>query len=288
MIHRLEVENFRSFNQRVLLDFTVKPEKAGRAGYVETRSGEVVSRVNMLIGPNASGKSNILKALVVLHWALVESAGQDAREVEHLFRFFGNPDLTRIAIECSDGGEELYRYEVALGPEPRFIGEKLSVRLGRRAKWKIIFDRRLDKKGEFRFPETEGDWGTIAQRPNASLVGSRLLAGIKPGIASPEWELAHKIKSFMANSFGNIAPEFEGNPDFSWQTVGKRLAQDKTLLRQAGLFMRNADIGITGLTLQKITVNNPRTGTAEILNLPSFVHSIGTKNGSRGGGGGRE
>jgi predicted ATPase len=274
------MENFRSFNQRVELDFTAKPEKAGRPGYVQTKTGEVVSRVGMLIGPNASGKSNVLKALATLYWAIEQSAEQNLQKIEWVFQFFGNLEPVRMTMECSDNTEELYRYEIALTPNAQFVEERLSIRSTKRARWETLFDRRLVKNGkddsDFNFRETTGDWAEITQRPNASLIGSRLLAGSKPGSSSPELEIARKIHAIAANSFGNVAPEFDPAVGLSWRTIGQNLARDEALLRQATFLMQNADIGIIDLKLKHRTMNNPRDGSPETFAIPEFTHTLGT------------
>jgi predicted ATPase len=290
MIHRLTIENFRSFNKEVEMDFTAKPEKTGRAGYVQTQTGEVVSRVNMFIGPNASGKSNLLKALAVIYWALVESAEQNVQKFQYLFQFIGNNGPIRISVETSDGTAELFRYEVALLPDATFVEEQLSLRATTRAQWKTVFHRHLGKNGTFTFAETAGDWATITQRTNASLVGSRILSGTKPGTASAEHTLATRIQSLVKNSFGNVAPEFDEPQGLWWHGIGQKLAQDETLRRQAAAFMKNADVGISSLGLQKFKVNDPKTGVREIIHpvlkheisgretpLPFHLESIGTR-----------
>jgi predicted ATPase len=283
MIHRLTIENFRSFNQKIELDFTAKPEKAGHSGYAETKTGEVVSRVNMLIGPNASGKSNVLKALAVLHWALVQSAEQNAKTFPYLFQFSGNPPLMHISMECSDGAGELFRYTVTLSPGAIFSEERLAVRSTMRAQWKILFDRRAamsrkETENTFVFKETAGDWATIPQRPNASLIGSRVLAGTRPGVPSDEHELARRIQALAANSLNNVASEFDEPQGLWWHGIGRKLSQDESLLRQAGVFMKNADIGITALNLHKFKVRDQQTGTGtqEIIH-PIFKHAISSK-----------
>lgn len=277
MIHRLTIENFRSFNEKVELDFTVDPKKAGRPGYIETKTGETVSRLNMLIGPNASGKSNVLKALAVLHWAIVQSAEQNAQKIEYLFQFYGNNGPVRIGIECSDVTGDIYRYEIALLPKPlRFVEERLSKRATKRSQWETIFDREIGEDGTtITFRKTTPDWAGITQRPNASLIGSRVLAGSKPGVASPEWELARKIQAFVVNSFGNVSSEYHDEPaGLWWEDIGQKLSKDKKLLQQASTFMQNADVGIAGLELQKFEMSDPKEGQVEII-LPKFKHSIG-------------
>ena len=71
MIYKLEIENFYSIRERQAIDLTVgqkAPEEAGRLVKIHDGSKDRAPRVIAIYGPNASGKSNILKAITFLGW----------------------------------------------------------------------------------------------------------------------------------------------------------------------------------------------------------------------------
>ena len=71
MIYRLEIENFYSFRDRQVIDLAVgrnAPERPGRLVAIHDGSARRAPGVVIIIGPNASGKSNVLRALAFIRW----------------------------------------------------------------------------------------------------------------------------------------------------------------------------------------------------------------------------
>ena len=71
MIYRLEIENFYSFRDRQVIDLAVGrsvPEKPGRLVAIHDGSARRAPGVVIIIGANASGKSNVLRALAFIRW----------------------------------------------------------------------------------------------------------------------------------------------------------------------------------------------------------------------------
>ena len=76
MIHRLEIENFYSIREPQMMDLRIgakTPDEAGRFAALEDGSGERAPKTVALYGANASGKSNVLKAVSLLQLFLRES-----------------------------------------------------------------------------------------------------------------------------------------------------------------------------------------------------------------------
>ena len=66
MIHRLEIENFYSIRETQVIDLRIGakvPDEEGRFGRDHDGSGERVPKTVAFFGANASGKSNVLRAL---------------------------------------------------------------------------------------------------------------------------------------------------------------------------------------------------------------------------------
>ena len=73
MIHSFSCKNFYSFEELTTLDFEVNDNAPENSGYFKAKSGIRLSKVETVIGPNASGKTNLLKVLPLLKWLIVES-----------------------------------------------------------------------------------------------------------------------------------------------------------------------------------------------------------------------
>ena len=71
MIYQLEIENFYSVRERQLIDLTVGrkvPDEPGRLVRVHDGTELRAPRVVALFGANASGKSNVLRAIAFMSW----------------------------------------------------------------------------------------------------------------------------------------------------------------------------------------------------------------------------
>lgn len=76
MLHRLEIENFYSIRDRQVIDLVTAgnaPDEPDRLAPLWLGSADRAPKVVTLFGANASGKSNVLKALSFLAWFLRES-----------------------------------------------------------------------------------------------------------------------------------------------------------------------------------------------------------------------
>ncbi len=132
MIHRLEVSNFYSLREPLVIDLRVPanvPDTLGRFAQIWRDAGERAPKVIALFGPNASGKSNVLRSLSFLSWFVARSFAHSPEgfmpfqrfnddEAQQLptrlaIRFAGlvDPDKANdpAAAQCG------YAYEVVLG-----------------------------------------------------------------------------------------------------------------------------------------------------------------------------
>lgn len=73
MIHSFSCENFYSFGELTTVNFVVNENAPQNNGYIQAPSGTRLSKVEAVIGPNASGKTNLLKVLPFLKWLIVDS-----------------------------------------------------------------------------------------------------------------------------------------------------------------------------------------------------------------------
>src|ERR1035437_7765031 len=100
MIHRLEIENFYSIRETQVIDLRIGakvPDEEGRFGRLRDGSDVRVPKTVAFFGANASGKSNVLKALSFLHWFLVRSFELPPEDPILLHRFAaGNSERARI------------------------------------------------------------------------------------------------------------------------------------------------------------------------------------------------
>lgn len=92
MILQFKVKNFLSIREEQMLDFTASPDKTYEEYAVVKIKNVRISKVGIIYGPNASGKSNILKALAWLVYFLMLNRSRKAGTGTGLVPFLMDAD----------------------------------------------------------------------------------------------------------------------------------------------------------------------------------------------------
>lgn len=131
MLVDLSVTNFRSFKTEQLLSMNVEyARQHHQSNYSLVEEDRLaVLRTAAIFGPNASGKTNILMALMALRWIVLNSDGRSEDRPIPPYEPYRLSDETsdspvRIEIEFIVGSGVRYRYEVAYARD-RIVSEYL-------------------------------------------------------------------------------------------------------------------------------------------------------------------
>ncbi|WP_245442512.1 AAA family ATPase [Methylobacterium terrae] len=128
VIHRLEIENFASIRDRQVIDLRVTgthPDEVSRAAPLWRGSREHAPKVVALFGANASGKSNVLRALSFLIWFIKDSFGAGPTNRLPFERFNDEVGLkapTRLAVHLG-GPVDLAAADDPQGRQCRYVYE---------------------------------------------------------------------------------------------------------------------------------------------------------------------
>ena len=71
MLHSFAFSNFQSFRERTEVSWQVDQRNASAAWSLDADTGGRLSTVMAVIGPNASGKTGLLKPVVFVHLSLI-------------------------------------------------------------------------------------------------------------------------------------------------------------------------------------------------------------------------
>jgi AAA15 family ATPase/GTPase len=217
MIYRLEIENFYCVRQPQVLDLRVGqnvPDTPGRFDPLFPGSSERAPRVIALFGPNASGKSTILKSLAFIGW-FTHSSFQLAPDGHLPFERFNDGEAqklpTRLAIEFSGPLDVLtdvvderteygtWRYELMLtNKDGRSIvgSESLKQKPKGKGKWARVFERQGDSVQAGKLFGLSGYGKVIDKvRDNASLVST---------LAQFDHPFSLKLRAAAQSIVGNI------------------------------------------------------------------------------------
>ena len=151
MIHSFSCKNFYSFNDLAVIDFSVNDKAPFNNGYFTAPSGSRLSKIETVVGPNASGKTNLLKILPFLKWLISDSfiANPSSPLPVKPFLFGESKDRpTELSVGFEIDGS-VYSYSFVLN-ESKILEEELKVK--NKTKQKItskkVFSRKWDEKTE--------------------------------------------------------------------------------------------------------------------------------------------
>ncbi|MDE1150129.1 MAG: AAA family ATPase [Azospirillaceae bacterium] len=128
MLHRLEIENFYSILESQVIDLRVAnhaPDAPERFVPIWRNSTEKAPKIVAFFGPNASGKSNVLRALTFISFFVQHSFSVPAGNPLPFQRFNNTQGLarpTRLTAYMA-GLEDLTRAEDATAPQCRYVYE---------------------------------------------------------------------------------------------------------------------------------------------------------------------
>ncbi len=178
MLHRYAFSNFQSFRERAEVSWLLD-RKVPEAVWSRTAgSGERVSTVMAVIGPNASGKTALLKPILFLDWFMRQSFGADpAAPLPFQVHAAAPAEPSEFEMEADMDGR-LWRYTLRCTPH-RVLHEALYVRQER---MRYVFVREWNeatqgydiKQQDFGFAPSEAR----KVRPNASLIATAAQYGV--------------------------------------------------------------------------------------------------------------
>ena len=118
MIHKYRFKNFFSFAEETEVSFVLNRQVPHSDLVFESPGGTRLSKVLAVIGPNASGKTTVLKPLPFLGWFIAHSFTTTKPEKENpvMSHFFSDMEDSKFEIEFEVNGQH-YRYSLVINPE---------------------------------------------------------------------------------------------------------------------------------------------------------------------------
>jgi len=272
MLYKIEIENFYSVGERQVVDLRARKsvdDPLGRLSPIHRGAEERAPNVVTVFGPNAAGKSNILRAIAFGAWFGGKSSdlppdhdlpydkfGSEDRILKPTrlsFSFAGPADLANLSRE---GPQCPYTYEIVLsGRDDENLDavrkERMSYRPKGRGKSTTIFER--DDLGSVKAMKGFLPSGTdkalkATLRPRASVIAT--LAQLQLNHVAAQ-AFVQSLSSVVSNIFLERVEEDEGQLTRYFQI---NTAAREELRRIA----RRIDLGIEEIGIGKATSDPPR------------------------------
>lgn len=294
MLHRVEIANFYSIRDPQVIDLRAAsnaPDEPGRLAPIWRGASDRAPKVVALFGANASGKSNVLKALSFLTWFVKDSfqLTPDGLGSWILYQRFNDEEMqslpTRLAVyfagpvdlkraDDPDVAQCRYGYQVVLGSS---VGEPHRVLHERLIYWPAhggrpirLFDR--NEKGEVRAGRAFALAGFNKPlekilRFNVSVICT--LAQLGHPAATVLWRAAAGV------AYNILLQKAEVNDE----AIAKSYAAQPALLERLNRDLERMDLGVRAMQLQ-----NGSNGPAAWFEhdglsgpVPALLESNGTR-----------
>jgi uncharacterized protein len=281
MLHRYAFSNFQSFRERTEVSWLLDRKVPAGVWSHAAASGERVSKVLAVIGPNASGKTALLKPILFLDWFMRHSFSAPPVAVlpfqSHMVAL-GEP--SEFEVEADVDGQ-LMRYTLRCTPE-RVLHEALYARHER---MRYVFVRDWNEATQS-YDIKQQDFGFVASearkvRPNASLIATAAQYGVP---------LAQRLVSSQVLSnihqFGRMV-----NDSDQLVRAAAYFAEQELQRQQLVRLLSAWDLGLSDVQLRELETLLPdgskskvwvpfgihQTATAASFELPFMMESTGTQ-----------
>ncbi|MFA5387431.1 MAG: ATP-binding protein [Candidatus Paceibacterota bacterium] len=290
MIHSFSCKNFYSFKDLTTVSFVVNENAPKDNGYFVSSAEERLSKVEVAIGPNASGKTNLLKVLPFLKWLIVDSFRLNP-SAPIMIKPFLFKDHKERPIELSvefeiDGKTYIYNFKLN---EKRILSEELKVKSKTRKKTtsKKIFSREwveADKKYKFideKFNSPKGLEDLL--RTNSSVIESAIRLNHKESQDIAKFWQQIETNVVEAGWVGDSL----GVPNQGIQLIETLnfFSENETLKKAAENLLSRFDLGLEAINIEKKKVENGFAFNVQVVHsfngqkqlLPIQYESSGTR-----------
>lgn len=289
MIHSFSCKNFYSFQKLTTVSFVVNENAPDDNGYFKSPSGVRLSKVETVIGSNASGKTNLLKIVPFLKWIILDSfnINPSAPIPVQPFMFNGQKNkATELSVEF-EMNNNIYVYEFVLNGS-RILSEELKVKnkTKQRVTHKTVFSRKWSEGSEkYDFEGKNFDLPKGFEnllRSNASVIGtaSRLNHKESQEIAK-YWQ---QVETNVIEA-GWIGDHLLPSATQQLPEVFNFYSENEVLKKEAEKLLSRFDLGLEGFEIEKrkqengflLNIRATHLFNGQKYYLPIQYESSGTK-----------
>lgn len=293
MIHKIHAENFYSIGDKITLDFTAKSGGIEKPElYLDAPFGEKVTKIAFLGGANASGKTNILRAITFLCFIMTVTNGNLRNMIPFVQYASRYRQPTKLGAVFSLGQDKSYRYEIELVNQRILVEELYVTRFvkERKAESMMYMRKWVEKKQSYEVKVSDEFLPTLYRVEDLSQTLSDPINQRNSLIAiySATNSVLRSIASFWRAAASNLmvagAESDLSITDLAQEAATAILNSDQKLQGVAADILRRADIGFEQIVEQSNDAENRpqyairhkyQNGTRITIGFP--LESTGTK-----------
>ncbi len=280
MIYSFSFKNFCSFADKTTISFEDirKGVETSSNMFITTPLGARLSKVMILIGPNASGKTNALKALAFLRWFVVRSFQSIPEEKDEIpidtFIFSDSQESVSEFELVFEHNKNVYKYIIHLC-KTHVVKEELY-RKEETQFFNYLFKRIWN-------PETETS--DISQQINLKTEVLKQILRKNVSLISTSVAIKDDILIDFAEYFSKIMCNVYRTGK-SWETSSlgdqwlpgatKVYKEDDNLFKKAETFLRDFDLGLEGIAIDEGETHT-KSGEPKKILLPFGLHKVKDK-----------
>ena len=271
MIHKYRFKNFFSFADETEVSCVLNRQVPDSDLVFESPSGVRLSKILAAIGPNASGKTNVLKPLAFLRWFVAYSftTSEPDEDIPVQSHFFSDEADSEFEIEFEVNGQ-LYRYSLVINPE-RVVHEALYQKT---SKFFSFIFRREWSEANSTYDIRQQNFGFAAReaekvRRNASLISTAAQYNV---------ECAQELVSYFTCFYSNVI--HSGRDHFETSDVFETTVffHGRPALRaQMSDILSNLDLGLAEVFIKTRRFMKKESEKSEEVYIPYGVHRRGKK-----------
>lgn len=270
MLVRYSAKNFQCFRDTVEVSLVLNAKVHDLAWATQSRSGLRLSTATGVIGPNAAGKTALLKPVVFAAWFVGASFQAPADTPIPLAPHFSSPgEPTELEFEAEDDQGRLWRY-VLRATRERVLHEAL---FRKHERYKYVFVRDWNSSAqEYEVKLQDFDFSLKEARkvrPNASLISTAAQYGVDLAQHLP----IYSVQSNIASS-GRLPFRAENDLPNAAQHFATHHEQRQQMVR----LLKSWDLGLDDVQLKELAIQKPGEDARKVW-FPFGVH--GNSKGAR-------
>lgn len=279
MIHSFVFKNFCSFSDRAEISFEDirKGISAENNMFCNSPDGEKLSKVTMLVGANASGKTSALKALVFLSWfvqnSFAELQGETVDIPFDMFAFSddkGRVSEFELVFECNS---VVYKYILHL--KQNFVVKEELYRRESSKHFNYLFKREwIQPRNEFEIEERINLKKEVIKdilRKNVSLVCTAV--AIKNELLT---EITDSFWKKIVTNVSRIGKTWETTTlgEKGLRSATEKYQKNESLFKKTQRFLKDIDLGLDSVRIKEADAKITPTGEVKKFFLPYGVHKV--------------